>query len=252
MKGTLSILALAIVASSAMAQVVVYDNLSAPSAAVSGFTTSLTNTGATAGSFIGQMTADDITPISGFGGAIMSEWQFTMLNTDTVNAVSVRPRVRIYDSTGAGGGPGTVLAAVSFNPISIAANSYSIVTGNMTPNNIALPSGTFWFGIVYDSVGSGGAGNTGATAAQVAGMGQVVFNGGPTIGSSANQIFTTTAAGSATVSFASNSPAGTIGGFVGGSPVANMGIKITVVPEPATMTALALGGLALLRRKRAK
>ncbi len=190
------------------------------------------------GNTITTLVADDITPIPGYAGQTISNIYFSVVNGNAA-AVSARPRLRIYDSTGTGGGPGTILAAFSFNPISFGANSANIFYFN--PGGLTVPSGTFWMGLTFDDNG----GATGATLAQMNNLGMAFFNP-PTVGTSADIFFQTTSAGS----FNANNPAGTLANF-GGNPPANFGFGVSVVPEPSTLVlaALGLGALTIFRRR---
>jgi hypothetical protein len=228
-------------APAAPAQVVVYDN-------TTNFTPPipiLLNGGATlqGGNTITTLVADDITPAAGSAGQSVSSFGFIVVNNNST-AVTVRPLARFYGSDGTGGGPGTLLGAFTFAPITFTAASATQITfPAITPGQFVLPAGVFWAGLTFDDNN----GTTGATAAQLNNFGEAFFNP-PTVGSSQDLIFETSSAGS----FASSNPAGTTGNF-GGSPVANLGWQFTVtpVPEPGS---LALGGaaagLALLRRRR--
>ncbi|HRF59230.1 MAG TPA: PEP-CTERM sorting domain-containing protein [Fimbriimonadaceae bacterium] len=191
------------------------------------------------GNTITKLLADDIVPV-GAGGIV--EFWFTVGNLNSV-AVSARPRVRFYaDNAGA---PGTLLGGITYNPIAFTANSanvYFTSIANVFGTPLFNAAGPIWAGITFDN----NVGGTGATAAQLDNLGQLVMNP-PTVGTSADQVFLTTAAGSNFVS----SPAGATFNY-GGNPRANLGWKFNVVPEPGTMLALAAGLGALLARRRKK
>ena len=131
---------------------------------------------------------------------------FSVHNANGV-VVSARPRIRFYSADGTGGGPGTVIAAYSFNPISlpIGPNMYYF-----TPLGLSIASNNIWVGMTFDNNGG-----TGATLAELNNLGMVLADP-PTVGSSTDTYFSTTAAGS----FNSSNPLGSLGNF-SGSPVAN-------------------------------
>jgi hypothetical protein len=185
------------------------------------------------------LVADDLTPISGFAGQAINNIYFSVVNANAT-AVSARPRLRIYDASGAGGGPGNVIAGFSFNPISFTANSGSSFFFH--PTGVNVPSGTFWMGLKFDN----NSGATGATITQLNNLGMELFNP-PTIGTSADTLFETTAAGD----FLVNNPAGSQFNF-GGNPPANAFFGISVVPEPSTMALAGLGTVALMIFRRRK
>jgi hypothetical protein len=187
-----------------------------------------------AGNTITRLAADDITPAAGFSGSNISRITFSVANLNSAN-VSARARVRFYNGDGTGGAPGTVLAGFSFNPISFAPGVSLFFFNPGAAFNI--PSGTFWAGMTFDD----NTGATGATAAQLNNLGQGVFNP-PVIGSSADQIFVTTGAGS----FLAANPAGATQTIPGS--VANLGWEF--VPAPGTLALLGLGGLMAARRRR--
>jgi hypothetical protein len=75
-----------------------------------------------------------------------------------------------------------------------------------------------------------------------------IFNA-PTVGTSADQLFATTNAGSF---FNTANPAGSTFNFPGTGLIANSGWRLAAVPEPGTMVALGAGLAALAARRRRK
>jgi hypothetical protein len=189
---------------------------------------------------ITRLVADDLTPISGYAGMPINNIYFSVVNANA-GAVSARPRLRIYDATGASGGPGNVIAGFSFSAISFAANSGSSFFFH--PTGVNVPSGTFWIGMTFDN----NSGATGAAAADLNNLGMALFNP-PTVGTSADTLFETTAAGD----FLVNNPVGSQFNF-NGNPPANAFFGITVlVPEPSSVALAGLGIAALIISRRRK
>lgn len=214
-----------------------------PGAMYSNITNTNTSTffaqgGSTAG--ITRALMDDITLASG-GGTQLGTIVLQIVNNNTV-AVSARVRFRFFDTTGASGGPGANLVAVSFNAISLAASSIITLTGNVSALNIIMPTTPFWAASFFDN----NAGATGATDAQLNALGHA-YDNPVDVGSSADLGFLTTAAGAP-----AGNPAGSL--FSGGAqgPVANFGWEFNPVPEPGTIAALGLGALAVIRKRRSK
>src|SRR5579871_5430316 len=208
----------------APAQVVAYSNVTNFSG--NGFA----NGGATAASPITNLVADDVTMVAGAGGQLVTEFTFSVGNFDTTTYFSARPRIRIYADDGTGGGPGTVVAALTFNPITFTHGSVALFTTGVNSAGFftAPADGNLWAGMTFDNVGAT------ATVAQLNELGQGLFDP-PTVGSSTDQFFITSSAGS----FNQNNPPGTTGNNFGGSPVANFGWEFQVaqlapVPEPGT------------------
>jgi hypothetical protein len=147
----------------------------------------------------------------------------------------------MWSADGAGGSPGTFLAGFNFNPISFGASSGSSFFFH--PTGLNMPSGSFWLGLTFDNNG----GATGATDVQLNNLGMALFSP-PTVGSSTDSAFETTAAGG----FLVNNPAGSTFNF-GGNPPASFffGVSVSQVPEPATFVLGGLGfaGLLLFRRR---
>jgi len=196
---------------------------------------------ANAANTITTLVADDIHML---GPATITQFTFSVSNDSADQDTSARPRVRFYQTNGAGGGPGTNITGFSFNPIAFTHNSIGLFTGTIAP--LVLPK-DFWVGITFDN----NAGATGALDSDLNLLGQGIFDP-PNVGTSQDRAFQTTGPGS----FLSNNPPGTTFDFGHSSnasnPVANFGWEFvgTLLPEPASMSVLALGGLMALRRRR--
>lgn len=196
------------------------------------------------GNTITTLVADDCTPI-GPGGTSVTQVKFSVSNLNSVS-VSARARIRFWFADGSGGGPGTYYnnpasVGFSFNAIAFGANSVTTVTGTIGAGLFYMPSNKFWAGVTFDN----NTGATGATLAQMNNLGQGIFTP-PTVGSSADQAFQTSAAGSF---FTTSNPAGTLFNF-GGNPAANFGWEFSTIPAPGASALLGLAGLVGLRRRR--
>ena len=165
---------------------------------------------------ITRMAADDLNLV-GTPPYSVNGFRFTVTNLNAVD-VSASPLVRFYLPDGPGGGPGTLIAAFTYNPITFTAG---VVGTIKTSTKFVLPSSAIWAGIVFDNNG----GATGATAAQLDNLAQGIFSPA-VVGTSADRYFVTTVAGS----FASDNPVGTITNF-GGAPPADFGWEILTAQD---------------------
>ena len=229
------ILCLAALASAAHAQTIVYDNTATPTAFV------FKNLGAT--STITNLVADKITFAPGSAGQIITSLKYSVGNFNAVST-SARPLIRFYATDGAGGAPGTFITGYSFSATTFVSGFSPLFSASV---NIPIPaSGDMWAGITFDNVGS----TTAAGATELNNLGQIIY-GPPTVGSSADSHWVSTAPGSFS---GVNSPAGTeTASPFGGAPVANYGWQFTAIPEPGSVGLLALGllsGGGLLARRR--
>ncbi|NUQ51250.1 MAG: hypothetical protein HUU19_00980 [Phycisphaerales bacterium] len=191
------------------------------------------------GNTITRLVADDLGGIHPFFvGKSVTSITFSVANLNAT-AVSVRARIRFWFADGAGGGPGTYMNSIgyTFNPFTFSSGVTNL-TGNLGAGFV-LPATKIWAGITFDD----NTGTTGATLAQMNNMGVGLFNP-PTVGTSADMMFQTTAAGSF---FTTNNPAGSLFNF-GGAPVANAGWKL--IPTPGAAALLGLAGIAASRRRR--
>lgn len=162
------------------------------------------------GNTITRLVADDAV-FTGNPPHFLGGFSFCVANFNGT-AVSARAIVRLYlDSSGL---PGTHWIGFAFLPISFTANTTQCYSANISP--IVFPSSNIWLGLTFDN----NTGATGATLTQMDNLGVGLYN--PVdVGTSADLIFRTTAAGS----FAANNPAG--GNiFFSGSPVANLGFEM--------------------------
>ena len=228
--------------------VLVYDNTTTPTGTFSNGGANDNNAGP--GVAITKLVADDIHVATSVAGMSVSNYGVFIANNDPT-AFSARVRIRFWLADGPSGGPGTFVTGVTFDPITFAPNSQQFVFGTLRLGLFVLPAnGLFWAGVTFDngtSIAPDGITPlpSSATTAQLNKLGEGLYDP-PTIGSSTDEAFSTTSAGSF---FGVNNPSGTI--FVSpfaGNPVANIGwqFQVYAVPEPSTYLSLALGGALLV------
>jgi uncharacterized repeat protein (TIGR01451 family) len=160
---------------------------------------------------ITRMAADDINLVGAPPYAI-NGFRFIVTNQNAVD-VTASMLIRFYHPNGPGGGPGTLIAAFSYNPIVFHAG---VVGTIKTGTQFTLPVSSVWASVGFDNNG----GSSGATAAQLDNLALGIFSP-PEVGTSTDKYFVTTAAGS----FASDNPVGTIANF-SGNPPADFGWEI--------------------------
>jgi len=176
---------------------------------------------------ITRLIADDITP-DGQSGFDVIEITFSVANLNAT-PVTARPRIRFwFDNGGAPGAYYNVPADVgfSFNPLTFSPG-VTLVTGSIGPGLFTMPGGRFWAGLTFDDNN----GTTGATQAQIDGLGQGIFDPAD-IGSSEDLAFATTGAGSF---FGTSNPPGATFSFGGPPSPASFGWEfISSAPTPNT------------------
>jgi PEP-CTERM motif len=225
---------------SARADVLLYDN-------TTGITGSFRANGgaATVGTTVATaMVADDITAGPGLGGLPVNSITFSLANgnsASTATSVTFSPELLFYQSDPNSGAPTTLIAAFNISPITLPALNGGLFTIS-TPSAggfFTMPTGLFWAGIVFTDGGTGS-----ATAAELNNLGQFIV-GPPTVGSSVDAFFVSTAAGPS-----GPAPAGTFfnfGGVAGGNLPGDFAWQFTsAVPEPSTLALSAVGGLVLI------
>lgn len=217
----------------APAQTVIYDNTTGfqGSAGINGGVASDTGTRQT------FLLLDDLTYNPAMALTNVTQIVFSLANLNSTSQ-ALSPSIRLYNSNGTGGGPGTLITGFNFNPVTVAATNVTLLTFNVpAANQFLLPSsGTIWVGVYFSS--------NSQTAAVLNNFGMGLFDP-PAIGSSQDRDFLSSTTSTQTTS----NPAGSIRTSpFGGSPVANYGFKITVaaVPEPTSLALTALSGFGLL------
>jgi PEP-CTERM motif len=186
------------------------------------------------------MFADDITPLVGTAGTAVTGLTFSVANFNAA-AVSAGVILTFYNMDGSGGGPGTLIGGLNFNPITFGAGP-TVFTFNYNPGTtiFTIPTtGSFWVGEQFVA-----AAGSSTTAAQLNALGGGLFNP-PSVGESQDVFFQASSAGSV----ATNNPAGGFE-FFNGNPVANFGFSFTgtlpnAVPEPSSLVLMGLGGVVM-------
>ena len=186
------------------------------------------------------MDADDIIVLGSEKGKPVSAFTFSGANSNSV-AVTASPTVVFWTDNLVS--PGTVLAKVRFNPITIGALSVSLFSFTGTTPIFTVPtSGHLWMGVSWDDFSD--VTDTGISDSQLALLGQGIFDP-PVVGSSDDIFWSSDNFGNNAI----NNPAGGLFDF-GQNPIASFGNSLTTVPEPASMAVLGLGALGLLRRRK--
>ena len=161
-------------------------------------------------------------------------------------SVSAVADLRFYAANGVDGGPGTLLYGYNTPALTFAAGESALKLVDLPtgPTVFAVPDGTFWAGLSF----SDGNGTTGATADQLADLGQLTYDP-PTVGSSSDLFFQSDTAGA----FTTSRPTGNLSSF-GGDPAASFGwqfnVADTAVPEPTSIGLAGVAAAAVLGRRR--
>lgn len=225
-------------ASAANAQVI-FNNITQ----VDGVTSNYSGFGVSYGGASAGLTKMSASLLTTTATGTITQATFAVFNNNGAT-VSARARIRFYadDATGGPGtGPGTYIAGYSFNAFAFTAGTTNL-TG--TGLSIAVPANQkIWAALCFDNVSV-----TTTTDAQLSNFGLGLFNQPASIGTTVNTtwmstattsgLFSNIAGTSTTYNNASGAPI--VGGWSLGAPV----------PEPASMAALGLGALALVRKRR--
>lgn len=180
--------------------------------------------------------ADDLNPGVAYAGVGITRFDWCVANFNAT-ATAARMRVRFHmDDIAAG--PGTYMTGFSFTATSIPVGVSCFNFDNVVPFMTIPASGRLWAGITFDNSGA-----SGATAARYNNLGMGLFDP-PTEGSSLDKDFLTTAASIGNV----QNPVGSVRNSPYAPLNANHGWRL--VPEPSSMSLLAVGALALIRRRR--
>src|SRR4051794_37098118 len=126
---------------------------------------------------ITRYVADDISPNPAFVGQSVTQFTFSAANQNPT-PVTARPRVQFFDTTGPGGGPGTLLLTLNIAPATLVSGVSLLQSAPLTPGHSVLPP-PFWAGVVFDENN----GSTGIPLSELNTLGQGVFNP-PLVGSS--------------------------------------------------------------------
>jgi len=189
---------------------------------------------------ITSMVADDIQLEAIANGGTCDAIGIAVANF-SAGSIAARLGMRFYAANGAGGAPGTILQALTFNALAFPPGVVGL--NGPIPTFTVPANGKLWVGLLFDDSN----GTLGTEIAELNSLGAGLFNP-PTAGSSADLLFDSGVAGT----FLQNNPPGSTGNF-GGPPVANIGLElqVTPIPEPAiagAITMLCLFSLSLRER----
>src|SRR5690349_3441411 len=95
--------------------------------------------------------ADDITPIAGYAGQPVTQFQFGLYNNNTTASV-ITPTAYFYQNDGASGGPGTLIASHELPPVAIGGLSTTTVNEVNPLGYFNLPTTTFWAGLSFTAI----------------------------------------------------------------------------------------------------
>lgn len=181
--------------------------------------------------------ADDITPVVGFAGQPVIEFQFGLFNNNTTPSL-ITPTAYFYKNDGAGGGPGTLITAAELTPVAIDGLATTTVTAANPLGFFNLPATTFWAGLSFSA----------ASPDDSNAIAQLVYYP-PTVGSSADLFFVS----DNPASNADNPPGSLFAGAFGGNPEMSFDWQFSVTPLPEPTGVMAVAGamvVGLSRRGR--
>ncbi|GMU35331.1 MAG: PEP-CTERM sorting domain-containing protein [Planctomycetia bacterium] len=180
--------------------------------------------------------ADDLNPGLAYAGVGITRFDWCVANFNA-SATTARMRVRFHQDD-IGAGPGTYTTGFSFTATAIPVGVSCFFFDNVNPFMTIPANGRLWAGITFDNSGAAG-----ATAALYNNLGMGLFDP-PTQGTSLDKDFLTTAASVGNV----QNPVGSVRTSPYAPLNANHGWRL--VPEPSSISLLAVGALALIRRRR--
>lgn len=176
------------------ASVLAYSNR----ATYTGYVVDVLDSGAISGNNFTTLTLDEVTPLASEAGYPVRGISFAVYNSGA-SSLQFNPRFVVYDDDGAGGQPGTRLGSWDLGVKTQAAGVGKIYSFDPGAGALNLPSNRFWAGITYSSIGT----SPTTSASSLLNLSTYLYQP-PTIGSSADLLFDSTAASDAL----SSNPAG--------------------------------------------
>lgn len=204
----------------------------------------LPNGDAAAGNLATDLVMDDCTTVVGSAGTDVGFIRFSMANLNAT-ALSASPCVRFFAVDPTTDLPTAVLGGVNFNPVTVSAQSVTLVSYSAAAPIFTVPAGEKVYAGVFFL---GGGANTTTTAAQLNNFGMGIFDP-PTVGSSDGSVlWASDVAATDMTSYGVNAPAGALYNLGTGTP-ANFAFFFQAIPEPSSLALLAPATLLFARRR---